>query len=53
MEKIKVVVSLCSDVDISTYALFPCPGVNTLPSGNVTGPKGDPEANTDRPLVQV
>ena len=27
--------------------------MNTLPSGNVTGPKGDPEANTDRPLVQV
>ena len=52
-EKIKVIISSNSDVNISTYALFPCPGVNTLPSGNVTGPKGDPEANTDLPLVQV
>lgn len=29
-----------------TYALFPCPGVNVLPSARVTGSKGDPLAKT-------
>jgi hypothetical protein len=28
------------------YALFPCPGVNFLPSARVTGSKGEPDANT-------
>ena len=31
---------------VLTYALFPCPGTNVLPSERVTGSKGEPEANT-------
>ena len=31
---------------VVSYALFPCPGVNDLPSARVTGSKGEPLANT-------